>query len=79
MKEYKIKYLNEIPAFKTIKKELKGLPGLGQFSKLCYAGVQILVQKSDSELVLTVNEPPTKKTLLCTKICTPGTHFMFYF
>ena len=49
MNGYKIKYLNEIPAFKTIKKELKGLPGLGEFSKQCY--VQILVQKSDSELV----------------------------
>ena len=33
MNGYKIKYLNEIPAFKTIKKELKGLPGLGEFSK----------------------------------------------
>ena len=29
MKEYEIKYLNEIPTFNTVKKELKGLPGLG--------------------------------------------------
>ena len=29
MKEYKIKNLNEIPAFSTVEKELKGPPGLG--------------------------------------------------
>ena len=33
MKEYKIKYLNEIPAFNTVENEVKGLPGLGNGSQ----------------------------------------------
>ena len=33
MKEYKVKYLNEIPAFNTVENEPKGLPGLGKGSQ----------------------------------------------
>ena len=48
MKEYKIKYLNKLPAFKTVGNELKGLPGLGELKNklLCHAWVQIFVPKS---------------------------------
>ena len=46
MKEYKIKYLNEIPAFNTVENEPKGLPGFGKDSQNYVTGVHILAQKS---------------------------------
>ena len=38
MKEYKIKYLNEISAFNTVGNEVKGLPGLGKGSQNSVTG-----------------------------------------
>ena len=31
MEDYKVKYLDQITTFNPVKKELKGLPGLGKF------------------------------------------------
>ena len=47
MKEYKIKYLNKLPAFKTVGNELKGLPGLGELKINYYVtlGSKFLSQK----------------------------------
>ena len=32
MENYKVKYLHQVTALNPMKKELKGLPGLGKFS-----------------------------------------------
>ena len=35
MDDYKVKYLDQIATLNPVKKELKGLPGLGKFAQWC--------------------------------------------